>query len=192
MSDPTSPQPADETAPAASAPPVPPYASSGADAPAPQAAPGAYPPPAYPAPASNPPAYQNPPAYPSAPAYQNAPAYGSAPAYPAPPAYAGAPAYGQAYGAAAPRTNSLAIVSLVAGIAAFVILPLIASIVAVITGHMSLKQLKTSGENGRGMALTGTILGWVGVGLGLIFGIALIFWFVAVFGALATSGYTSS
>lgn len=127
-----------------------------------------------------------PPAYPQAPQYGQQPygqapygqasaAYGQAPSAPYGQAQApygqaqspygqAAPAYAQGYGyAAAPKTNSLAIVSLVASIAGWVIVPLIASIVGVITGHMALKQLRSSGEGGRGLALAGTIVGWVGV-----------------------------
>lgn len=138
-------------------------------------APGAGQPAAYPPPA--------PPAYGSAPAYGSVPAYGSAPAEPAygSPAYGAAPAYG--YGAPA-KTNTLAIVSLISSIASFVILPVIGSIVGVITGHMSLNQLKTSGEQGRGMALAGTIVGWVGLGLtilGIIAAILFFSFFVAVY-----------
>jgi hypothetical protein len=99
-----------------------------------------------------------PPAYTAPPAYQ-APTYAAAPAYSAP---------------AGPRTNTLAIVSLVAGIAGFVFLPFIAHLVAVITGHMSLGQIKRTGEGGHGMALTGTILGWVGLALSIIATILII------------------
>ena len=67
------------------------------------------------------------------------------------------------------------------------ILPLIASIVAVITGHMSLKQLKTNGEAGRGMALTGTILGWVGIGFAVIGIILIVIWVMFIVG-VASSG----
>jgi len=35
----------------------------------------------------------------------------------------------------------------------------------VITGHIALGQIKTSGENGRGFALAGVIIGWVSLGL---------------------------
>lgn len=55
--------------------------------------------------------------------------------------------------AAGPRTNVLAIVSLVA---AFV-LPL----AGIITGHIALGQIKRTGEAGHGLALWGTILGYV-------------------------------
>lgn len=122
-------------------------------------------------------------------------------AYPPPPAYAQQGqqpyAYGQAapYGAspytAGPKTNGLAITSLVSSIAAFVVLPFLASIVGVITGHIALKQLRTSGENGRGMALAGVIVGWVGVALGilgiLILTVAII---AAVGGAASYESYS--
>ena len=153
-------------------PPVPP--TPAADQPA-QPAPGAYPPPAqgaYP-----PPAYGSPAG--SAPAYGATPAYGSAPAYGA------APAYG--YGAPA-KTNTLAIVSLIASISAFVILPFIGSVVGVITGHMSLNQLKTNGEQGRGMALAGTIVGWVGLGLAILGTIAAILFFSFLVGMYGQYG----
>uniref|UniRef100_UPI0013E3F01B DUF4190 domain-containing protein n=1 Tax=Microbacterium sp. CPCC 204701 TaxID=2493084 RepID=UPI0013E3F01B len=90
----------------------------------------------------------------------------------------GAPAYGYGYGAQ-PKTNVLAIVSLVASIVGFIgLLPIIGSIGAIITGHISLNQIKTNGENGRGMALAGTIVGYVGLGLWIIGTIAF-FGFVA-------------
>lgn len=161
-------------------------------------APAAYPPPAYGQPAQPTQPYGQPaqPAQP-APAYEQ-PAYGQ-PAQPygqaAPPAYGQAPygqapAYGGGYGyPAAPKTNTLAIVSLVSAIAAWVILPFIGSIVAVITGHMSLKQLKTSGEGGRGLALAGTIVGWVGVGFVLL--MLVIFIPIIIYGVSQGARYGS-
>ena len=145
--------------------------------------PAAQPGPGYPPPA--PPAYgaptasgaaQTPPAYgaPQAP-YGAAPQYGAAPRYGAAPQY-GAPAYG--YGAPA-KTNVLAIVSLIASIVGFIgILPFIGSLGGIITGHISLNQLKTNGENGRGMALAGTIVGYVGLALWIL-GTILFFAFFA-------------
>ena len=81
---------------------------------------------------------------------QTAPAYGTPPGIPPPPGYAPAP------------TNGMAIASLICGV--FLCL---GSIPAVITGHVALNQIKrTQGaQGGRGIAIAGTILGWVGIGL---------------------------
>lgn len=169
------------------APTPPPYAA--ADQPGPPQPPYAAPEPAAPT-AAQPP-------YPAAGYPQQAPP-SHAPGYPAPAypqqQYPAAPlAYGQQYAyAAAPKNNALAIVSLVSGIAGLTILFGVASIVAVITGHISLKQLKTNGEAGRGMALTGTILGWVGVGLGVLFLVLGFIWFAVLFGTLASTDYSYS
>jgi hypothetical protein len=56
---------------------------------------------------------------------------------------------------------------------------------------MSLNQLKTNGEQGRGMALAGTIVGWVGLGLALLGIIAAIFFFVFLAGVYGQYGTTS-
>jgi Domain of unknown function (DUF4190)/DUF1707 SHOCT-like domain len=61
------------------------------------------------------------------------------------------------------RTNSLAITSLVCGIAQMMFGPL-ATIPAVVCGHMARHQIRRTGEQGAGMALAGLILGWIGVG----------------------------
>ena len=49
-------------------------------------------------------------------------------------------------------------------------IPLIAWIASVITGHMGIKQLKErdGAEGGRGMAITGLISGYIGLGLTLL------------------------
>ncbi|MGA1836488.1 DUF4190 domain-containing protein [Herbiconiux sp. 11R-BC] len=60
-------------------------------------------------------------------------------------------------------TNALAIVSLVAAILGLVLVPVVGSIVAVITGHMSLDELTASREEGRGQALAGTVIGYLGL-----------------------------
>lgn len=108
-----------------------------------------------------------------------------APGYTAPdaaPAYGQtAPAYGQPSGA---KTNVLAIISLVASIAGFVILWGIGSIAGVICGHIALGQIKKTGEQGRGMAMAGLILGYVGIALAII---AAIIFFVII-GSIAASG----
>jgi TRAP-type C4-dicarboxylate transport system permease small subunit len=105
---------------------------------------------------------------------------------PPPPAYGGAPAYGAgspSYAAPpAQKTNVLAIVSLVASIAGLVILWGIGSLAGVITGHIAMSQIKKTGEQGRGMALGGLIVGYIGLAFAII-GVII---FVVVFASLAT------
>jgi len=60
--------------------------------------------------------------------------------------------------------NVLAIVSLVTSLVGL-------GIVGIITGHLGLGQIKHTGEQGRGLALAGTIIGYVTVGIGVLFGI---------------------
>ena len=60
------------------------------------------------------------------------------------------------------KTNALAITSLICGIAQFMFGPL-ATIPAVVCGHMARYQIRHTGEQGAGMALAGLILGWIGV-----------------------------
>ncbi|WP_448005309.1 DUF4190 domain-containing protein [Agromyces bauzanensis] len=60
-----------------------------------------------------------------------------------------------------PRTNVLSIVAIIAGF--------MAPIAGIITGHMALRQIARSGEEGRALALTGLIAGYVLTGLSLIF-----------------------
>lgn len=119
---------------------------------------------------AQPPAYGvQPPAFPAAapqPGYYGAaaPVPHQAPGYPA----YGTPAY------PAPRPSSgLAITSLICGIAGVVlfwaVVPILASIVAVITGHMALRQTRANPAlGGRGMAFAGLILGYVMVAVLLI------------------------
>jgi len=120
------------------------------------------------------PASQPAPPAPEAPAAPAAPAYG-APAAPAAPAYA-APAYSAP---ASSKTNVLAIVSLVS---AFFI-----SLVAVITGHIALSQIKKTGEQGRGLAIAGLIIGYVGLVVGLIW----IVFAIIIAGVAASQGYST-
>jgi hypothetical protein len=74
-------------------------------------------------------------------------------------------------GATAPtpaaRTNGLAIASLACGIAQFAFGPL-ATIPAIVLGHMARSQIRRTGEDGAGLALAGLILGWGAVILAVI------------------------
>jgi hypothetical protein len=111
-----------------------------------------------------PPAYQ-PPVY-QAPGYQQ-PGY-QQPGYPQ-----------QGYAPAGPRTNTLAIVALILG--------LVVPIGGIITGHIALSQIKKSGEAGHGLALAGTVLGYVFTGLTIIF---VIIYVIIIAGIIATGAAT--
>jgi hypothetical protein len=74
----------------------------------------------------------------------------------------GQPAYGTPYAApqAAPGTNLLAILSLVF---AFIV-----PVVGIVLGHIAKRQLKTSGENGDGIATAGLVISYIFTGLTLV------------------------
>jgi hypothetical protein len=105
---------------------------------------------------------------------------------PTPPAGWGGPAPGAIYpsageppypGAAATQTSGLAIASLVTGL--FFWCWVIPGIVSIVLGHLALESIENSGgaKRGRGMAIAGIVLGWVGIG---IVGLLVLVWFVAV------------
>jgi len=65
------------------------------------------------------------------------------------------------------RTNGLAIASLACGLAQFAFGPL-ATIPAIVLGHMARSQIRRTGEQGAGLALAGLVLGWGAVILGIV------------------------
>ena len=65
------------------------------------------------------------------------------------------------------RTNGLAIASLACGLAQFAFGP-VATIPAIVFGHMARHQIKRTGEQGAGLALAGLILGWATVILAIL------------------------
>jgi hypothetical protein len=99
----------------------------------------------------------------------------------------GAPAAPPPLAPPAARTNSLAITSLICGIAQFMFGPL-ATITAVVCGHIARSQIRRTGEQGAGMALAGLILGWVGIGLTVLVLIAAVLIAAAVSSGGAAGG----
>jgi hypothetical protein len=65
------------------------------------------------------------------------------------------------------RTNGLAIASLACGVAQFAFGPL-ATIPAIMLGHIARSQIRRTGEQGAGLALAGLVLGWGAVILGIV------------------------
>jgi len=65
------------------------------------------------------------------------------------------------------RTNGLAMASFACGIGQFVVGPL-ATIPAIVLGHMARNQIRRTGEQGAGLALAGLVLGWGAVILAIV------------------------
>jgi hypothetical protein len=63
-------------------------------------------------------------------------------------------------------TNGLAIASMVLGI---VWLWWIGSVLALIFGYIARRQIRERGQSGGGMAVAGIVLGWIGIGLLVLF-----------------------
>jgi hypothetical protein len=121
-------------------------------------APGTQPPPSAVAPSTP----MGPPQYP-------------APQYPAQP-YPYAP-YPASYGYPPPKpTNNLAVASMVTSIAGAATLfcwglGTIVGLVGAILGHIARRRIRNSGEGGDAMALTGIIVGWIVLALGIAGGV---------------------
>ena len=71
------------------------------------------------------------------------------------------------------KLNTLAVVSIATALTS------IGAVAAIITGHVALTQIKKSGQSGRGLALAGTIVGYV----------TLASWFLASIGFLIAGAY---
>jgi hypothetical protein len=71
------------------------------------------------------------------------------------------------------KLNSLAVVSIATALTS------IGAVAAIITGHVALTQIKKSGESGRGLALAGTIVGYV----------TIAFWILTSIGFLIAGAY---
>ena len=60
------------------------------------------------------------------------------------------------------KLNTLAVVSIATALTS------IGAVAAIITGHVALTQIKKSGQSGRGLALAGTIVGYVTIALWIL------------------------
>jgi uncharacterized membrane protein len=64
-------------------------------------------------------------------------------------------------------TNGLAVASLACGVGQLIVGPL-ATIPAIVLGHMARHQIKRTGEDGAGMALAGLLMGWAAIVLAVL------------------------
>jgi hypothetical protein len=91
----------------------------------------------------------------------------------------GGPPPGAIYPGASTTTqvSGLAVASLVTGL--FFWCCAVPGIVSIVLGHLALEDIENSGgaKRGRGMAIAGIVLGWVGIG---IVGVLVVWWFVTV------------
>lgn len=126
---------------------------------------------AYAAPGYGPPGYEagyaapgfGPPGYDSG--------YGAAGAYP-PPGYGWTPAPPRPANGMATGAFITSLVCLILAFACFGV-TLIGSPVGAVMGHLAMRRIDERGEQGRGLALAGVIIGWIGTAL-LILGIGLV------------------
>lgn len=66
-----------------------------------------------------------------------------------------------------PRTNTLAVASVVLALAGLTLLPFAGSIAAVVCGHIARGQIRRTGEAGAGLSVVGWVIGYVTIVLGL-------------------------
>jgi len=88
------------------------------------------------------------------------------------------------------QTSALAIVSLVAGLLGWTVVPLIGSIVAIVTGHMARAEIRRRPDalEGDGLAITGLVLGYAMVGMSIIGVLFVMLVFGGVLAAVAAFG----
>lgn len=114
------------------------------------------------------------------------------PQQPQPQGYAApvAPGYAPAYPAAAQarpaaptalgQTNAFALVA--------IILAFLQPIAAIVFGHIALGQIKRTGDGGRGLALTGLVIGYITAALMIVALVAYVILLVAMLAYMADEG----
>ena len=77
------------------------------------------------------------------------------------------------------QTSTLAIVSLIAGILGWTLVPFFGSIAAVICGHMARKEIRLAPDRleGDGLAIAGLVLGYLSIAMAVLAVLALFLFF---------------
>ena len=88
------------------------------------------------------------------------------------------------------QTNTTAIVSLVSGLLGWTLLPLIGSVVAIVTGHMARAEIRRNppAQEGDGLAVAGLVLGYamLATAVASVIALLLLFGGMAALFALAS------
>ena len=87
-------------------------------------------------------------------------------------------------------TSPMAIISLVSGILGWTLLPLLGSIVAIVTGHMARSEIRRAPDRleGDGLAIAGLILGYAAFAMAVLAAIAFVIFFGGLAWLIAMSG----
>lgn len=88
------------------------------------------------------------------------------------------------------QTNTMAVVSLISGIVSWVAIPLIAAVIAIITGHMARGEIRAGGgfQEGDGLALAGLILGYLNLVVSCIIPILIFMGVISMGGIMSLCG----
>ncbi len=89
------------------------------------------------------------------------------------------------------RTSTAAIISLSFGVASWVLLPMLAAVVAIVAGHMARGEIQRSAGaiEGDGLAVAGLILGYLNLLIGIVVVAAVMFGVFALAGLAWFSGH---
>ncbi len=87
------------------------------------------------------------------------------------------------------QTSALAIVSLVFGLLGWSLLPLIGSVVAIVTGHMARSEIRREPERfeGDGLAVAGLVLGYLAIGISILLLVTAFLFFGGLLALLAVA-----
>ncbi len=74
------------------------------------------------------------------------------------------------WGQQPPRSSGEAVAALVLGICGFLVCPLVCHVLALIFGYRARREIDASNGaiSGRGMAVAGIVMGWIGVALSVL------------------------
>lgn len=92
------------------------------------------------------------------------------------------------YPAAYRSTNTLAVVSLVAGVASWTVLPFVAAVIAIVCGHLARKEIRLApagSVDGDSMAVIGLVMGYLQLAFIVLCGLFLFVFTALGIGLLA-------